>query len=46
MKCKQPLINLFNNHSYTLLRDDQNTEFLTYVSRAIESMGFFYMNKD
>lgn len=44
MKYEEPLINLFNNHSHTLRRDDQNTEFLTYVSRAIESMGFFYTN--
>lgn len=42
IKYKQPLIHLFIKHSYTLLRDDQNTEFLTYVSRAIESMGFFF----
>jgi len=34
MKYTEPPINLFNNHSYTLLRDDQNTEFLTYVSQS------------
>lgn len=46
MKYKQSLINLFNNHSYTLIWDDWNTEFLTYVSKTIESVGYFYMNKD
>lgn len=41
-KYKQPLTNLYDNHSSTLLWNNQNTEFFTYVTRNIESMGFFF----
>lgn len=34
-------ISLFNKHSSASLRDGQSTEFLSYVSRVIESTSFF-----
>lgn len=42
MKYQQSPTNLCDNHSSTLLWDDPSTEFLTYVTRNIESMGFFF----
>lgn len=44
-KYKQPLTNLYDNHSSTLLWNNQNTEFFTYVTRNIESMGFFFLHE-